>query len=63
MIQYTPIDCSLDQWRKLIREQFPGVTIYVAPEEEGGTRTAYADGKFVGDWDGSESPCGRIVQR
>ena len=42
-------------------EEFPTAKIYVAPEEEGGTRSAYVGGEFVGDWDGCEAPCGRIV--
>ena len=58
---YQSLNCSLDLWKKLVKELYPTARIYVAPEEEGGTRSAYVDGKFVGDWDGSSAPYGRIV--
>ena len=59
--QYVNLDCSLDQWRKLVKEQYPTATIFKAPEDEGGTRSAFVDGQIVGDWDGSTAPYGRIL--
>ena len=59
--KYEEIDVSLAKWRELILQRYPDAKIYQAPEEEGGTREAYVGDKFVGDWDGSGPPAGRIV--
>ncbi len=61
MTKYQTVDLPLTKWKEAIIQQYPTAKFYVAPEEEGGTRTAVADGEVVGDWDGSADPCGRIV--
>lgn len=58
---YKHVECTLDEWRAQVKALYPSATIHKAPEELGGTRDAYVDGTFVGDWDGSESPQGRIL--
>ena len=61
---YESLDISLVQWAKLVRERFPGVKIYRASEELGGTHTAYVGKEFVGDWDGGgDGPAGRIKKQ
>ena len=61
---YDDLDVSLDKWVKAVTKAYPGVKIYRAPEELGGTRDAWLNGEHVGDWDGSGyGPAGRIKKK
>jgi hypothetical protein len=56
------VDIELTQWRQMVRLRYPNAKVYVAPEEEGGSREAYVGDLFVGDWDGGSETAGRILK-